>query len=138
MHKDVFAVNWRCLAGLATVQAITVVLGILSVWDTVSYHHATGFGVCLFSTIPFVFLLIVVYSTALTIFIVLASPGIENLPAFQHACRMHYMLASSAFLVVLVFLVTHNDDIARETVRSRVIVMAIANMLVYCLLAFMA
>ncbi|CAN7937329.1 unnamed protein product [Ixodes hexagonus] len=138
MHKDASAMNWRCLANHSTVQAIAVLLGIISAWDTVSYHYARGFSVCIFSTIPFVFLLIAVYSTTLTVFIFLASPGVENIPAFQHACRMHYFLASLAFLVVLVFLVTHNDDIARETVRYRVIGMAVANMLVYCLLAFLA
>lgn len=134
--QDVPAMPSRWLSTYK-VELLAVLVGLVAGWDTVSNHYARGFGMCIYSAVTFTFLIVVVYTTALTSFIILASPGVDTSPAFQHACRLHYILASAIFLAVLVFIVTKPDGLARESVRFRVITLAIANMLIYCLLAFM-
>lgn len=129
---------WSRLApSVAKVELLAVLLGVASLLDALNGHYARGFGVCIFSAHTLAFVLIAAYATPLTAFVYFASPGLESSSAYRHACRLHYIVASIAYLIVLIYLVTHHAGMARETVRYRVIVMSMVNMLVYCLLAFL-
>ncbi|KAL1467313.1 hypothetical protein MTO96_042270 [Rhipicephalus appendiculatus] len=122
----------------AKVELLAILLGVGSLAEALNSHYARGFGVCIFSAYTLAFVLIAAYTTPLTAFVHLASPGLESSSsAYRHACRLHYVVASVAYLTVLVHLVTHHDGMAREAVRYRVVVMSMVNMLVYCLLAFL-
>lgn len=127
----------RLAPSVAKVELLAILLGVGSLAEALNSHYARGFGVCIFSAYTLAFVLIAAYATPLTAFVHLASAGLESSSAYRHACRLHYIVASVAYLTVLVYLVTHHAGMARETVRYRVIVMSMVNMLVYCLLAFL-
>lgn len=122
---------------LAKVELLAIAIGAACGLDVINSHYARGFSVCIFSAYTFAFVLTVTYATPLTTFIHLTSPGLQS-SEVRHACRLHYVFASVAYLTVLVFLVTRQDGIARETARYRVVVMSMINTVVYCLLAFLA
>ncbi|KAH9383265.1 hypothetical protein HPB48_024382 [Haemaphysalis longicornis] len=125
------------MSPLAKVELLVIAIGAACGLDVLNSHYARGFNVCIFSAHTFAFVATVTYATPLTAFIHLTSPGLQQSSDFRHACRLHYVLASVAYLTVLVFLVTRQGGIAREAVRYRVVVMSMINMVVYCLLAFL-
>ncbi|KAH6941329.1 hypothetical protein HPB50_016304 [Hyalomma asiaticum] len=129
---------WPRLApSVAKVELLAILVGVGSLVEALNWHYARGFGVCIFSAYTLAFVLIAAYTTPLTAFVYLTSPGLESSSAYRHACRLHYILGSVAYLAVPVYLVTHQAGMARETVRYRVVVMSMINMLIYCLLAFL-
>ncbi|KAH8036319.1 hypothetical protein MRX96_033040 [Rhipicephalus microplus] len=127
----------RLAPSAAKVELLAILLGAGSLAEALNSHYARGFGVCIFSAYTLAFVLIAAYTTPLTTFVHLTSPGLQSSSAYRHACRLHYVVASVAYLTVLVYLVTHNDGMAREAVRYRVVLMSMVNMFVYCLLAFL-
>ncbi|KAK8763423.1 hypothetical protein V5799_033970 [Amblyomma americanum] len=127
------------MPSIAKVQLLALAIGFGSIADALNWHYARGFSVCIFSAHTLAFLMTAMYATPLTAFIHMTSgTGAVESSAYRHACRLHYVLAAVVYITVLVFLVTQQGGIAREAVRYRVVVMSILNMLVYCLLAFLA
>ncbi|KAL1479233.1 hypothetical protein MTO96_052027 [Rhipicephalus appendiculatus] len=78
----------RLAPSAAKVELLAILLGVGSLAEALNSHYARGFGVCIFSAYTLAFVLIAAYTTPLTAFVHLASPGLESSSsAYRHACR---------------------------------------------------